>query len=137
MNTGDLDEIVLFDGVCNLCSSSVLFVIRHEKKAFTRFASLQSTTGKSLLEKYKLSDKGINSVVYISKNKAYIKSSAVLHLAKTMKGLYPALFVFIVIPAFIRNVVYDFMAKRRYNWFGKKEVCMVPDESLKGRFIDL
>ena len=137
MSSDNLNDIVLFDGVCNLCSASVLFVIHHEKNAHIRFASLQSATGKALLEKHNLNTKAIDSFVYITQNKAHIKSTAVLHLVKKMKGPYPALFVFIIVPKFIRDSIYDFISKRRYKWFGKKEVCMVPNENLKKRFIDL
>jgi predicted DCC family thiol-disulfide oxidoreductase YuxK len=137
MKSPDLDDIVLFDGVCNFCDASVQFIIRKEKKPELKFASLQSETGIELLKKYELFNSSIDSIVYIKNGKAHIKSSAALHIAKKLKGLYPLLFVFIVVPSFIRDAVYDFVARNRYKWFGKKETCAIPDPSLRKRFVDL
>jgi predicted DCC family thiol-disulfide oxidoreductase YuxK len=130
-------EIVLFDGVCNLCSSSVQYIIARERRPTWKFASLQSETGKTLLKKYGLENRGIDSIVLIMSGKAYTKSGAVLRLTKRMKGLYPLLFGFIIIPPFIRNAVYDWIARNRYKWYGKQESCMMPDPALKARFVDI
>jgi predicted DCC family thiol-disulfide oxidoreductase YuxK len=137
MNPDELNEIVLFDGVCNFCDASVQFIIRHEKQAGLNFASLQSPTGQSLLKKYGLADKGIDSVVYIHNGKAYSKSSAALRLTARLKGLYPLLFGFLLVPPFIRNAVYDYIARNRYKWYGKKDSCMIPSPEIIRRFIDL
>ena len=131
------DEIVLFDGVCNLCNTFVLFFLRREKKSLVKFASLQSQTGQLLLQKHQLINKKFDSLIYISKEKTYIKSSAILHLAKKMKGVYPVLFVFIIIPAFIRDFFYDWIAKNRYKWFGKMKSCITPSKEIKERFVDI
>lgn len=133
----DNKEILLFDGVCNFCNSSVQFIIRHERKPSLSFASLQSPTGAALLKKYGLADKNIDSLVYINKGRLYIKSSAALRLAGRLKGLYPLLMVFLIVPPFIRNAVYDWIARNRYKWFGKKDACMIPDPALRARFVDL
>ncbi|MCD6067590.1 MAG: hypothetical protein K0S33_2416 [Bacteroidetes bacterium] len=130
-------EIVLFDGVCNFCDASVQFVIAHEREPLLKFASLQSETGKSLLKKYGLDKQNIDSVVLITGGKAYTKSAAVLRLTKRMKGLYPLFFGFIIVPPFIRNAVYEWIARNRYKWYGKKESCMIPDPELRARFVDL
>ena len=128
--------IVLFDGVCNLCNSTVIFLIKRDKNKIFRFAHLQSETAKSLLEKYQLDGKGIDSIVYIENDKVYIKSTAVLRILRYLKMPYPLLYALIIIPPFIRNAVYDFIAKNRYRWFGKHDNCIVPTDELKERFLE-
>jgi predicted DCC family thiol-disulfide oxidoreductase YuxK len=127
--------ILLFDGYCNLCHSSVQFVLKHEKKQELYFTSLQSKIGLEILKYYNIDTNSIDSLVLIEKNKAYIKSTAALTLAKHLKGLYKFGYIFIIVPAFIRNWVYDYIAKNRYKWFGKKDSCIVPDENLAKRFL--
>lgn len=127
--------ILLFDGYCNLCHSSVQFVLKHEKKSEIYFTSLQSPIGIEILTHYKINPAKTDSLVFIENNKAFVKSSAALRVSKYLKGLYPACFALIVIPAFVRNVVYDFIAKNRYKWYGKMESCLIPDEKLVKRFL--
>jgi predicted DCC family thiol-disulfide oxidoreductase YuxK len=134
-NKNNDTAIVLFDGVCNLCNSSVNFVIRHDKKNHFRFTANQSETGKALLKKFNIDNSKVESIVLIENNTCYKKSTAALRIAKGLNGLYPLLYLFIVIPPFIRNAVYDFIAVNRYKWFGKKEVCMIPSEELRSKFI--
>lgn len=136
MNT-DLSHntILLFDGYCNLCNSCVKFVLRHEKNPTVLFASLQSKEGIKLLEQFDINPQVTDSLVLIDNNKPYIKSSAALRLTKYLKGLYPLSMVFILIPPFIRNMVYDYIAKHRYKWFGKSDTCMVPDKNSVNRFL--
>lgn len=130
-------EIVLFDGVCNLCNASVQYIMKRERKPTWKFASLQSETGKALLKKYGLENRGIDSIVLITEGKAYTKSGAVLRLTKRMKGLYPLLFGFILVPPFVRDAVYDWIARDRYKWYGKQDSCMIPSPELKARFVDV
>lgn len=127
--------VILFDGVCNLCNSSVQFVIERDKKKQFRFASLQSDYGQEQQKKYGLLDKNVDSIVLIENGKAYIKSTAALRIAKRLGGLYPLAYGFIIIPAFLRNIVYDFIARNRYKWFGKQESCWLPTPDLKSRFL--
>lgn len=127
--------ILLFDGYCNLCNSSVQFVLNHEKKHEHLFTSLQSETGKDILKHYQIDATKIDSLVLIENNKAFIKSAAALRLTKYLKGLYPLLYAFIVVPPFIRNPIYDFIAKNRYKWFGKSDTCMMPDKNSANRFL--
>lgn len=127
--------ILLFDGYCNMCNSSVQFVLRHEKNSHLLFTSLQSEAGTELLKQYNIDPSKTDSFVLIENNKAYIKSSAALRTTKYLKGLYPILFGFIIVPPFIRNFVYDFIAKNRYKWYGKLDSCMMPDENLAKRFL--
>ena len=133
----EYNEIVLFDGVCNFCDSSVQFILKKERKPILKFASLQSETGQKLVKHYELDKKGIDSIVYISNGKARIKSTAALYLAKRLNGTYPLLFGFIIVPAFIRNWLYDWIARKRYKWFGKKDSCMIPSKEIRERFVDL
>lgn len=128
-------KIILFDGVCNLCNGAINFVIKRDKKNVFKFATLQSEIGKELLNKYKVDTSKIDSIVLINEDKCYKKSSAALHIAKDLSGGYPLLYGLLIIPPFIRNRVYDYVAKNRYKWFGKKESCMIPTPELKNKFI--
>ena len=126
---------MLFDGYCNLCHSSVKFVMKQEKKQELYFTSLQSSVGLEILNYYKIDASTIDSLVLIEKNKAYIKSTAALRLSKYLKGIYALGYIFIIVPPFIRNWVYDFIAKNRYKWYGKQDSCIIPDENLAKRFL--
>jgi predicted DCC family thiol-disulfide oxidoreductase YuxK len=130
-----LKPVVLFDGICNLCSGAVLFIIKHDRNANFLFAPLQSPFGQSQLIKYGLSSKDIKTILLIKKGEVFSKSEAALEIARHLNGGWPALYVFKVVPLFIRNVVYDWIAKNRYRWFGKQEACMVPTPELKARFL--
>lgn len=128
--------ILLFDGVCNLCSSSVQFVLKRNKKGNLRFASLQSEFGQKALENSQLPSDYINSLVLLEGGKTYVKSDAALRLSKHLNGLWKIGTIFLVVPRFIRNPIYDLIAKYRYNWFGKKDVCWIPKPEWKDRFLD-
>ena len=128
--------VILFDGVCNLCNSSVQFIIKHDKKSIFRFASLQSEFGKRIIEKFDLANKNIDSVMLLENNAIELKSTAALQIAKQLGGIYSALYVFIIIPRFMRDSIYDFVARNRYRWFGKQESCMIPKPELKKLFIE-
>jgi len=128
--------IILFDGVCNLCNTSVQFVIKHDPKAIFKFASLQSEAGQTLLKKYNLPQNDFNSFILIENNQAYTKSSAALKASKLLKGPVKVLQLFIFVPVFIRDRVYNFISKNRYKWFGKKNECKVPTPDLIARFLN-
>jgi predicted DCC family thiol-disulfide oxidoreductase YuxK len=128
--------IILFDGVCNLCNRSVQYVIKHDRDALFRFASLQGETGRQLLKQYGLSANDMNSFVLIQDDKAYTRSTAALKVAQQLSGPIKLLYGFIIVPAFIRNAVYDLIARNRYKWFGKKDACMIPTASLQSRFLN-
>lgn len=128
--------ILLFDGVCNLCSSSVQFVLKRNKKGNIRFASLQSEFGQKALKDSQLPIDYINSLVLLENGKTYVKSDAALRLSKHLNGFWKVGSVFLVVPRFIRNAVYDLIAKYRYNWFGKMDVCWIPKPEWKDRFLD-
>jgi predicted DCC family thiol-disulfide oxidoreductase YuxK len=128
--------VILFDGVCNLCSSVVRFVIRHDKKDLFRFASLQSDFGQTVLKDHHLDPATFNSFILFQHDKIYSKSTAALMVAKQFSGVWPILYYFIVVPPFIRNAVYDYVAANRYKWFGKKEECWVPTPELHKKFFN-
>lgn len=129
------DHVILFDGVCNFCNSSVNLIIRNDRKNIFRFAPLQSGIGNQLLKHYHIDPQITDSIVYIEGGKAYVRSSAALRIAKRMKGLYPLLFGFIIIPPFVRDLFYNIIAKNRYKWFGKKDSCMIPTPEVRQKFI--
>lgn len=128
-------KIILFDGVCNLCNASVNFVIKRDKKDVFRFAALQSEIGQEYVSKFNIDPSETDSIILIDNDKCYVKSTAALHIIKSLSGGYPLLFGFLIVPAFFRNWVYDYVAKNRYKWYGKKESCMVPTEELKKKFL--
>ncbi len=127
--------ILLFDGVCNLCNSSIQWVIEHDPKAKFRFASLQSETGQTLLKQYQLPTDELNTVVLIDGEKAHTRSDVPLRIVGKIGGAWPLLSVFWIVPRPLRNAVYDWVASNRYRWFGKKEACWLPTPDLKARFL--
>jgi len=126
-------SIILFDGVCNLCNASVQFIIKRDKGDYFRFSTLQSETGKAMANKYGVSANA-SSVILIEGEKKYSKSTAALRIAKKLSGLWPLLYLFIIIPPPIRNGIYRIVAKNRYSWFGKKDECMVPSPEQTHKF---
>ena len=128
--------IVLFDGVCNLCNSAVQFIIRHDKKNIFMFTSLQSDAGQKLLAQYNFPLGELNSFILIENNKAYTRSSGALKVVKKLKGLWPLLYGFMIVPKFLRDGVYNWVGKNRYKWFGKQDACMIPTPELKARFLN-
>ena len=129
------NPLVLFDGVCNLCESSVQFFIKNDSKNTFVFSTLQSKQVKEYLQQNKPNLKTIDSVLLVTPQKIYTKSSAALTIAKQLNGIYPLLYLFYIIPKPIRDLVYDYIAKKRYAWYGKKESCMIPTPELKNKFL--
>ncbi|WP_206109267.1 DCC1-like thiol-disulfide oxidoreductase family protein [Paenibacillus sp. HB172176] len=134
MRTGK-HAIVLFDGVCNLCNSSVKFMIEHDPDDYFRYASLQGEEGKRLL-----AERGISgyfgSFVLIEDGKLYTKSGAALRICGRLSGVWKLGYLFLAVPPPLRNAVYGFVANRRYKWFGKRESCMLPSPDVRSRFLD-
>lgn len=128
--------VILFDGVCNLCSSSVQFIIKYDPNHQFRFASLQSDFGQEVLQQFNLPIKDFGSFILLEKGILYTKSNAALLVAKKLSGAWPLLYAFRIVPPFIRNAAYNLVAKNRYKWFGKKEECWVPTVELQRLFID-
>ena len=128
-------SIILFDGVCNLCNSSVQFIIKHDKQERYLFASLQSDAAKEILLHFNLKKNNIDSIFLIKNSKIYTKSTAALKIAKHLNNGFSLCYFFIIIPYFIRDLAYDYIAKNRYKWFGKQNECMLPSAKHKKRFI--
>lgn len=126
-------DIILFDGICNFCNGTVNYIISKDKLDKFRFTSLQSDTGKELVKEYQLEK--IDSIVFISAGKLYVKSTAVIKIAQKIGGTFSLLSILLIIPAFLRNLVYDLIAKNRYKWFGVQDVCRIPTEKEKSKFL--
>ena len=131
-----MSKIILFDGVCNLCNSSVQFIIKRDKKNQFLFASLQSRTGQEYLRKFNLPADTFNSFLLVEDDHYYTRSASALRIARSLSGGWPLLYAFIIVPRFIRDAVYNLIAKNRYKWFGKQEACRVPTPDLKKKFLD-
>lgn len=135
--TGSLIErpILLFDGVCNFCNGTVNFIIKQDKKELFLFAALQSHKGEELLQQLKQNDSLPDSVVLLYNGKVYNKSAAVLQVCRLLGGIWSLLLVAYVIPPFIRDAIYNYVAAHRYKWFGRRDACMVPSPSVRKRFL--
>ncbi|WP_316738108.1 thiol-disulfide oxidoreductase DCC family protein [Pedobacter aquatilis] len=129
-------QVIFFDGVCNLCNASVQFVIEHDKENYFKYSALQGNFAKEILPKFNINPSHLNSILLVENGKLYTKSSAALRVAKKLNGFLPLLYVFIIVPKFIRDWVYDIIAKNRYKWWGKQESCWVPTPELKSKFYD-
>ena len=129
-------SIILFDGVCNLCNWSVQFVIRHDPKKEFLFASLQSDKAKKLLAEYTIDTNEINSFILLENGKIYTRSIGALRVLKQLKGWSVLFYCFILVPKFIRDGVYNLIAKKRYKLFGRKDECMVPSPEISSRFLN-
>ncbi len=128
-------QIILFDGVCNLCNGSVVFILQRERKTVFRFASIQSEAGKELLTLCRLPSDYTEAVILIHNGKTYLGSAAALKIGQTLKFPWPLLATMgFMVPIFIRDAVYDQIARHRYQWFGKRAICMVPTKELESRF---
>ncbi|MTH55527.1 DUF393 domain-containing protein [Bacillus mangrovi] len=128
--------VIFYDGVCNLCSGAVQFMIKHDRYKKFKFASLQSKAGELMLLSQSLDPVRFDSFVLTSGEKVYLKSDAALKVAGMLPFPWKLLGIFRLIPRPLRDSLYGFIARNRYKWFGKKEQCMLPDPSVKERFLD-
>jgi predicted DCC family thiol-disulfide oxidoreductase YuxK len=128
--------VIYFDGVCNLCSSSVQFILKRDKKSLFRFAALQGNAGRQMLQEAGFNQVEPESVILQENGKIYAHSTAALKIARHLSGLWPLLYGFIIVPTFIRDGVYRYIARNRYRWFGKKEECWLPRPEWRVRFLD-
>lgn len=127
--------IILFDGVCNFCNSAVNFVIKRNAKANILFAPMQSDAGQKILRQYNLPASDMQSFVFVDKGKAYRQSTAALKVCRYLRGLWPICYGLIIVPRFIRDGIYNWIAKNRYKWFGVRQECMIPLPEVKQRFL--
>ena len=128
--------LVLFDGICNLCNVSVKFIIKHDNKDRFRFAPIQSKVGQQIMKNHNIDTSRYDSIILFSEKKGLsFKSSAALKIAMILGFPISVLSVFLIAPPFFRNWVYDYIAKNRYKWYGKRETCMIPTPELQKKFI--
>ncbi len=128
--------VILFDGVCNLCSGSVQFIINRDPSGIFRFATLQSETGKNLVSKFDLPNDKPDAIILVENSEYYLRSTAALRILQRLGSLWQLLYVFILVPRPIRDYFYDIVARNRYKWYGKRAQCMIPSEDIKGRFLE-
>lgn len=130
-------KLILFDGVCNLCNSSVQYIINHDKHDIFLFAPLQGETGQKIISYFNIDTSKTDSIILYSEEKGIdYKSTAALKIATKIGFPQNLLSAFLIVPAFIRNWVYDFIARNRYKWYGKKDECMIPTPDLKSKFLN-
>ena len=127
--------VLLFDGSCNLCSGSVVFVLKRERKNRIRFASLQSEVAQNLLAPLQVTDLP-DSIVLIEEGEVFYRSAAALRVARKLKFPWPLLYGFIIVPRIIRDWLYDVIAENRYKWFGKRKECYIPQKETRHKFLD-
>ena len=130
------DNLILFDGVCNLCSAVVQFVIRHDPAAKFRFAAIQSRVGEEIFESHGLDPADLQTFVFIADGRMFLRSDAAIEVVSRFGGAWSLLRVFRLVPKALRDSIYSLIARNRYRWFGRKEVCMVPTAEIQERFLD-
>lgn len=138
MNSEILDDsnIVLFDGVCNLCSGSVQFIIKRDPQTIYKFASLQSDVGQQILKKFNLSQTELHTIILVKGNSFLKQSDAALEIARNLTGGWSLFYGFKIVPRFVRDLIYNWISRNRYAWFGKQDSCWLPTTELKTRFLD-
>ena len=130
-------QIILFDGVCNLCNGLVQWVIRRDRHDTFRFAPIQGKVGMRLMQDHKIDVAQTDSIILIQPFKGHaVKSLAVLKIGRALGGIYRILIIFQIIPPFLRGKIYDWIARNRYKWYGKREECMVPTPELRAKFLE-
>ena len=129
-----MNPVVLFDGVCNFCNGAVNFIIRHDRRGKFKFAPLQSGIGQDLKAKHGIGD-DVDSIVLVEDERAFTHSTAGLRIAKGLGGVWSLAYVFIIVPAVIRDFFYKVFAKYRYRMFGRTEACMLPTADVRARFL--
>ncbi len=129
------DRVIVFDGVCNWCNASVNFTMDHDPEKKFKFGTLQSEPGQKILEELQLSTKDFSTFLLIEKGKVTSKSTAGLRVVKHLSGLWPLLYACIIIPRPVRDAVYNFIARHRYQWMGKTDSCRVPNQVERERFV--
>jgi predicted DCC family thiol-disulfide oxidoreductase YuxK len=129
------DNLILFDGVCNLCSALVQFVIRHDPAAKFRFAAIQSEIGGEIFQSHGLDPADLQTFVFVSNGQVFLRSDAAIEVVSRFGGAWRIFRIFRFVPKVLRDAIYSFIARNRYRWFGRKEVCMVPTPEISERFL--
>ena len=129
-------KIILFDGVCNLCDTSIQYVIKKDKKNTFRFVAIQSDLGQRIIKHIGINSLHIDSVILYEPGIAYYyKSSAIVEITKELSGFFSWASVFRILPITVRDYIYDYVAKNRYKWYGKKDSCLMPSAELQDKFL--
>ncbi|MCX7007873.1 MAG: thiol-disulfide oxidoreductase DCC family protein [Kiritimatiellaeota bacterium] len=127
--------IVLYDGVCNLCSGWVRFIFKRDRAGYFRFGQLQSEQGRSILEQYGLPAEQLTTIVLVEGETVFMQSDAFLRIVQHLRFPWPALVCLLIFPRRLRDAVYGFIARHRYRWFGQKDTCELPPPELRSRFL--
>src|SRR4029450_712453 len=135
-NRPPIEPVILFDGVCRLCQGSLNFIIRRDPPKRFRFASLQSPYGQKALQRFGLSPSQLSTLILIEGERYFVKSTAALRIAKGLKAPWPLFYIFALIPRFLLDPLYDWVARNRYRWFGKTEACLLPGPDIEDRFLE-
>jgi predicted DCC family thiol-disulfide oxidoreductase YuxK len=129
------ERIILFDGVCNFCNFWIRFVFKHDKNGNFKFAHLQSETAWSLMKKYELDASQLETVILIDGGQIFLHSNAALRICRYLNGAWPLIYALTIIPAPLRDAVYRLVSRKRYQWFGKSDQCLMPTPEMKSRFL--
>ena len=129
------ENLILFDGVCNLCSALVQFVIRNDQAAKFRFATIQSEIGKEIFQSHGLDASDLQTFVFIADGRMFVRSDAAIEVVSRFGGGWRTFKIFRFVPRMVRDAIYSIIARNRYRWFGRKEVCMVPTADIRERFL--
>ncbi len=130
-----MGAIVLFDGVCNFCNSSINFIIEHDSSGYFKFAPLQSEVGEELTAKHGIDRVETDSVILVEDEKVYTHSDAALGIARHLNGIWSWAYAFRVIPRPVRDLAYKLVARNRYRLFGRRDACMMPTPEIRARFL--
>jgi predicted DCC family thiol-disulfide oxidoreductase YuxK len=130
-----MNDVVIFDGVCKLCTHSVAFILRHEAAPALRFAPMQSPAGRHLMEQFGIDPTQMKTFVVIADGRAYLRSDAAIRISRFFRGAWRWLGIVKIVPRPIRDYVYDVVARNRYRWFGRHDACIVPTPELQARFL--
>jgi len=134
---GDAGKTVFYDGVCNLCDATIRFILPRDSRGNLRFASLQGEYARAILARHGISNASEpESIVYVENDRPYLRSDAVLRIARSLDFPWSFAAIFLIVPRVCRDVVYRWVARNRYRWFGKKETCLLPSADWRSRFID-
>ena len=132
----DLNNLIIFDGVCNLCNVSVQFIINRDKKRVFKFLPLQSEKAAKIFKQFNIDFENLDTIILIKNKNVFIRSDAVLEIAYTFEYPWKIVYFFVFIPKFVRDWIYNIIANNRYDWFGKRENCMIPTDDIKSRFLN-
>ncbi|MCF7823329.1 MAG: thiol-disulfide oxidoreductase DCC family protein [Candidatus Marinimicrobia bacterium] len=135
LNTIEKHPLIIFDGICNLCTASVQTIIKRDPSSIYQFANFQSPAAQAILSQFPSDVSGLDSIVLVTGSQILTKSDAVLQICRSLSGFIRYLYVFRVLPKSLRDWLYDWIARNRYHWFGSREKCMIPTQELEDRFL--